>query len=134
MLSKYRENITIFAVFDLFPYFIWVLTIGNTILTRTCWCCGYKLSKITIMYKSIKFVSYHILHYFFFFFFFFWVNMILIKMTSRVYILIANKVYIMIFTSKRLISLAFLKNLSSHRTTLKLQSGGPFISWIKLMK
>ena len=42
----------IFATFDLFPYFIWVLTIRNTIFIHSCWCCRYKFSKVKIINKS----------------------------------------------------------------------------------
>ena len=51
----------IFAVFDLFPYFIWILTIRETISRHICWWCRHKLSKVKIVNKSRKIVSHHIL-------------------------------------------------------------------------
>ena len=81
----------IFTVFELFPYSIWILTVGNTISRHTCWCCRYKLSKVKIINKSRKIVSHHILP------FSVRVQTSLIKMVSCVYIFMANKVLLVNF-------------------------------------
>ena len=80
----------IFADFDLFLYFIWILTDRNTISRHTYRCC--KKVKVKIINKSRKMVSHHILP------FSVWVQTVLIKMGSCVYILMANEVYIVTFT------------------------------------
>ena len=92
LVSFIRESVMIFTVFDLFPYFIWFLTVRNTISRHTCWCCRYKLSKVKIINKSRKIVSHHILP------FSVRVQTVLIKMGSCIYVLMTNQVCTVTFT------------------------------------
>ena len=93
LLLYYRGSIMIFVVFSLIPYFIWILSIRNTI-RHTCWCCNHKhkLSKVKAITKIRKIVSYYILP------FFVRAQTILIKMGSWAYILMTNEVFIVILT------------------------------------
>ena len=129
MLPKYRESVMIFAVFDLFLYFIWEKVFksgpskiwgrqplknskGNGLLKQLkavfhkflkavfhkswilcpIWCCRYKFWKVKIFNKSKKIVSHDILS------FSVHLQTISIKIGSWLYILMANEVYIVIFT------------------------------------
>ena len=88
-----------------------------------CWCYKHKLSKVKFTNKSRKNISHHILS------FSLWVKTILIKMGSWVYILMANEVYIVIFTlysKQSLTPLAFFENLSPRGPISKKVIWWPF--------